>query len=122
MAARHQHLTGLVLLSCLAGCDDRQPPADMQDPEQLLAATSATETTDYVCDNGSRLQTRHEPRFDRLVLFMNNRAVRLEHVRAASGSQYTADGIVFRDKGDKVRLERDGQPATQCRQVDQDNA
>ena len=121
MAARIRHLTAVVLLACLAGCDDQQPPADMQDPEQLLAATSATETTDYLCDNGSRIQARHEPRFDRLVLFMNNRAVRLQHARSASGSQYTAEDIVFWDKGDKARLERDGKPTTQCRPAGQDN-
>jgi len=122
MAARHQHLSGLVLLACLAGCDDQQPPADMQDTEQLLAATTTTEISDYVCEDGTRLQTRPEPRFDRLVLFMNHRAVRLQHVRSASGSQYTAEGIVFWNKGDRARLERDDQPTTQCRQVDQDNA
>lgn len=122
MAARRRHLIGLVLLSCLAGCDERQPPADTQDPEQLLAATATNEIIDYVCDDGSRIQTRREPRFDRLVLFMNDRAVRLHRVRSASGSKYSADGIVFWNKGDQARLERDGQSTTQCRQVNQDNA
>lgn len=121
MAARHRYLTGFVLLSCLAGCDDRQPPADMQDPEQLLTASAATATINYVCSNGSHIQTRHEPRFDQLVVFMSDRAVRLQQVRAAAGSQYAADGIVFRNKGDQIRLERDGKPTTQCRPIDQDN-
>ncbi len=120
MAAAIRLIPGCTLLLCLAACEDQQTPADVRDISKLVAAeTTSSTTVQYVCEDGSRVQSRYEQRLDRMVLFMSDRAVRLEPVRSADGTRFEADGIVFRTQGDEARLERDGQPAVRCRQSDQ---
>lgn len=120
MAAAIRLILGCTLLLCLAACEDEQAPADVRDTSKLLAAeTTSSATAQYVCEDGSRVQSRYEQQFDRMVLFMTDRAVRLDPVRSADGTRFEAEGIVFRTQGDEARLERDGQPAIRCRQSDQ---
>ena len=104
----------LALLIFITACEDRQQPSDLEDTDNLLAADNQTATSRYDCDNGLTLQARYEPRADQLVLFMTDRAVRMEHVPSASGAKFSADNIVFWSKDGVVLLQREGRPDVQC--------
>lgn len=104
----------LVLL-LLAACDDRQQdPSDLENADELLAADDSTRSSHYACDNGLNIEARYEPRHNQMVIFMIDRAVRLEHVESASGAKFGAGDIVFWTKGDSALLTRSGEPDRQC--------
>ena len=102
----------------ITACEDQQQaPSDLEDTNRLLDNGDNTRTNEYICGDGFRIQTSHEPRHDQLVLFMTDRAVELQQVRSASGAKFEAQDIVFWSKDKRALLQRNGKPDIECQQV-----
>lgn len=119
MAATGKITLILASLLLLTACDEQQPPADLKATTELLAQAAPSEPVDYQCEDGSRIQARHEPQHGRMVLYMIDRAVQLEPVASASGAKFEADDIVFWNKGDTAILQRAGEAEFKCRRIEQ---
>lgn len=109
---------GLVLcLTLLAPIGCSSDP-QLLDTEELLDQAPQTSEQRYRCDDGTQLDTRYEQANDEMVVFLNNRAARLTRERTASGAKYSADDIVFWNKGNRASLTRSDDSTVECRQVD----
>jgi putative lipoprotein len=76
------------------------------------AKVPSLRTKVFTCE-GLELVTRTGP--GEIALYLPERYVVLSQVRAASGTKYEGDGILFWSKGDEAMLEVDGVRYTDCR-------
>ncbi len=116
MAARiRTRLTPLLMLlaGLNAGCD--RSAHELQTEADLLTQDSnETQQAAYECRDGGNLTAQYEPQTGSVVIFMEQRAVRLQQAVSASGAKYEADGITFWSRGDEALLTRVGHEDTQC--------
>ncbi|MCS3903417.1 membrane-bound inhibitor of C-type lysozyme [Methylohalomonas lacus] len=108
---------GILCLTLLAPIGCSSDPK-LIDTEELLNQAPQSSEQRYRCDDGTQLDTRYEQANDEMVVFLNHRAVRLTRERAASGTKYSADDIVFWNKGDRASLSRGNGEPVACRAID----
>ncbi len=108
---------GILCLTLLAPIGCSSDPK-LIDTEDLLNQAPQSSEQRYRCDDNTQLDTRYEQANDEMVVFLNNRAARLTRERAASGAKYSADDIVFWNKGDRASLTRGDGRTVECRRVD----